>query len=140
MRTAILVTLILFTGSLLTNCSSTPSEEPATEPTSPFIGVWSGPMAYPLIEITKKGDQFRIRECYGDEASKGVEYTTEAQGTSLVAIGNEQDFYKQTFPTFSPANNAYSKLSFNSGLGPVEVIRVDRAMPDIPFNPPVNND
>jgi hypothetical protein len=104
---------------------------------APFLGVWSGPENYPLVELTYQNDTFRIRECYGLNAEDGVAYFGEYKDGKVTAIGKEENFYKYTLPTFELKNNI---LIYNSGLGPMDLQKSTEQMPTIAYGKPVNND
>lgn len=98
-----------------------------------FAGVWSYD-GYQFVEIAPTGDKFRIRECYGLDASGGTEYTASLYGEKLVVEGEASTFYKLEVPTFSILPNG--KLLYAYGAGPVELERTMKRMPAITYGPP----
>jgi hypothetical protein len=114
-----------------------PAESTAPLDILPFLGVWSGPENYPLVELTYQNDTFNIRECYGLDAEDGVAYSGEYKNGIVTALGKEENFYKYTLPTFELKNNI---LNYNSGLGPIDLQKSTEQMPTIAYDKPVNND
>ena len=104
-----------------------------------FAGVWSSPEQNPIVELTIKNGQYEVRECYGLNAKNGVLYNGIYKDGNVVAIGNEKDFYKWTLPIFKLSENM-DTLTFISGAGPFELIKTEKLMPNITYNPPKNND
>ncbi len=114
-----------------------PAESIAPLDILPFLGVWSGPQNYPLVELAYQNDTFKIRECYGLNAEDGVAYFGEYKDGIVIAMGKEENFYKYTLPTFELNNNT---LIYNSGLGPIDLQKSTEQMPTIEYGKPVNND
>ncbi len=105
-----------------------------------FVGVWSASEQNPIVELSIKNGQFEIKECYGLNAKKGIVYNGKYENGKVIAIGNEKNFYKWTLPTFEFDGENMSSIKFNSGAGPFELIKTDKLMPNITYNPPKNND
>ena len=105
-----------------------------------FVGVWSSSEQNPIVELTIKNGQYEIKECYGLNAKKGVLYNGEYKDGKVVAVGNEKDFYKWTLPTFEFDGENMNSVKFNSGAGPIELMKTDKLMPSISYYPPKNND
>jgi hypothetical protein len=103
----------------------------------PYLGVWSGPENYPLIELAYKNEIINIRECYGLEPEDGTEYQAKIKNGIVVAIGEEKDFYKGTFPAFELAGDT---MGYNSGIGPLTLLKSSLTMPDVEYFPSMNND
>ena len=147
-----LVVVFVFTNCLLllNSCNSNensknnniPSKQPSevkVEPKElmPYLGVWSGPGNYPLIELAYKNEIINIRECYGLERQDGTEYQAKFENGIVVAIGEEKDFYKWTFPTFELAGET---MRYNSGIGPMVLLKSSLTMPGVEYFPSINND
>ncbi len=105
-----------------------------------FVGVWSTSEQNPIVELAIKNGQFEIKECYGLNAKKGLIYSGKYEKGKVIAVGNEKDFYKWTLPTFEFEGENMNSIKFNSGAGPFELIKTDKLMPNISYDPPKNND
>ncbi len=116
---------------------SSPDQPPARAQDE-FLGTWAGPDFYPLIEITRAGDTYRVREVYGLDNAQGTVYPATMENEKLTAVGEEANFYKLTLPTFAPRPNG--TLYYVSGASQVELEPSDQGMPAITYGPPVNND
>jgi hypothetical protein len=145
--------VLIAAGFVLTNCSnsiekndnrinnSIQSEKPieltlaVSEELVNYLGVWSGPDYYPLVELTHLHDKINIRECYGLDAEIGTEYPGDYENGSVIAIGEEEKFYKWTLPTFKFVDQNMDTLIFNSGVGPVELVKTNESMPIIDYLP-----
>jgi len=101
-----------------------------------FKGTWSNDFC--LIEIAFKNNKFRVRECYGIDATNGTEFWGTYKNGKIIAVGNARDFYKFELPTFEVLKNG--KLHYGCGAGPFELKKSDKKMPNANFSPPVNND
>jgi hypothetical protein len=102
-----------------------------------FKGTWSNDY-YPIIEIVFKNNKFRIRQCYGNDATDGTEFWGTYKNGKIIADGNARDFYKFSLPTFEVLKNG--KLHYDCGAGPFELKKSDKKMPNANYSPPVNND
>lgn len=133
----------LFSCFLLVACGSdTPavqaeqsavSETTASAAFVPHVGVWTGPKAYPLVEILPSGNGFRIRECYGPAATSGREYTAVLEDGKMMVQGPKESFYKEIQPVYGPVANNLHQMIYRSGFGKVELIKVEREMPDLVY-------
>ena len=165
MKRKLLLILLLILGIFLSNCkqnkdpkahtnsksSIEENDDKSTEPSSSqiiisedqihFTGTWSSPDYLPIIELKiGPNGKFNIREAYGLNAEQGTEYQAVYKNGIVEAIGNEKDFYKWTLPTFEFIGQNMDTIRFNSGIGPIELTKTNKLMPNISYYPPKNND
>jgi hypothetical protein len=122
-------------------------KDPNNKPTSisakepkPFIGTWTDKEAYHIVEISDTANKFRIRERYGLNENRGVEYFAASIHDTLTAQGKEDDFYKLQLPTFWLL--ADGRLLYNHGAGPDTLIKSAKPLPNVncKYFPPENHD
>jgi hypothetical protein len=106
-----------------------------------FVGTWSAAGSVPYIDIKVEDDgTFTIRELFDLESNIGTTYKAEYKDGVLVAIGEEENFYKWTLPTFKFVDENMDTMEYNSGLGPYELQKTDIELPSAEFLAPENND
>ena len=100
-----------------------------------FVGVWSADDDLPLVEITREGNDFKVREIYGSDRESGTEFRAVVnQENKLVAVGDPQNFYKLELPVFEQLPDGM--LKYDCGVGPFELKKSDKKMPDVPYEAP----
>ncbi|MBP6412819.1 MAG: hypothetical protein KA450_05180 [Bacteroidia bacterium] len=102
-----------------------------------FIGTWSN-NDHPIIEISLKNGNFRIRSCSGSDATHGIEFWGTYDNGKITAQGNEQDYYKFQLPTFEVLSNG--KLHYDCGAGPYDLKKSSKKMPNVTYSAPENLD
>ncbi len=102
-----------------------------------FIGTWSND-GYPIIEITYKNGKFRIRQCYGKDASEGIEFWGTYKNKKIIASGNARDFYKFELPTFQVLQRDI--IHYECGAGPFDLKKSIIKMPKAKFSQSLNKD
>jgi hypothetical protein len=106
-----------------------------------FVGMWSESGSVPYIDIKIEEDgTFTIRELFDLESNTGTRYKAEYKDGILTAMGEEEDFYKWTLPTFKFLDENMDTVEYNSGLGPYELHKTDKEMPSVEYLAPENND
>jgi hypothetical protein len=102
-----------------------------------FVGVWSND-DYPMVEIILENNNYRIRQCFGSDATDGTEFFGTNSNGKITAQGNAQDYYKFQLPTFEIFPNG--KLHYDCGAGPYELNKSNKKMPNVNYSAPVNYD
>ena len=100
-----------------------------------FLGVWTQDNP-PIVEITRAGDAWQVREFYGNQAKDNVGkiFSAELRGNQIVAKGDAKQFYKQELPTFTLLPNG--KVKYDCGSGPFEFSKTNQSMPNAPYKAP----
>lgn len=104
-------------------------------PPARFVGTWSNDF-YPIVEVVEQPQpgRYRIRVCYGKDATDCTEMTGRYAAGEVSVEGREQDFYKGEVPSFAFVEP--DRLLFSHGAGPHQLTRTNETMPRAKFSPP----